>query len=126
MGSTTNRHHILVVDDDEDGADLLAESLRDRGIDARVAHDAKTALDLSDGFTADVAVIDLGLPDMDGFELARRLREHPALQRIRLVALTGLADRDTRSRAVAAGFDEHLVKPVRFETLEDVIEKLTS
>jgi CheY-like chemotaxis protein len=126
MGTITNRYQILVVEDDEDSAELLAESLRDRGLDARVAHDAESALDLTARFTADVAVIDLGLPGMDGFELARRLRELPGPRRMRLVAITGFANPETRARLAAAGFDEHLVKPVRFDTLEKILEKLAT
>jgi DNA-binding response OmpR family regulator len=115
---------VLVVDDDEDSADTLAESLQDRGFDARVVHDAAEALVMLDEFRADVAIIDLGLPDVDGFELARRMRALPAMREVRLVAVTGFSSRETRDRVRAAGFDDHLVKPVRLDDLEDVIERL--
>lgn len=114
-------HQVLVVDDDEDSACLLGETLRDRGHEVRIAHDAETALALVEDFIPDVAVLDLGLPSLDGIELGRRLRARPELRGVRLIALTGFADRAVHQRLEEAGFDGHLVKPVRLAVLESMI-----
>ena len=103
---------ILVVDDNLDAGEMLAELLGTFGHEVKVAHDGPSALQQLKDFPADVAILDLGLPGMDGFELARRVREQREHDLPRLIALTGYGlDRDfARSRAV--GFDAHLVKPV--------------
>jgi len=72
----------------------------------------------------DVALVDIGLPDLDGYEVARRLREDPATRHIRLVALTGYGTVEDRRRALAAGFDEHLAKPVELASLEALLRSL--
>jgi signal transduction histidine kinase/CheY-like chemotaxis protein len=114
-----SERRILVVDDNRDAAELLAELLREKGHTAEVALDGPTALDLAQHFHPDVAVLDLGLPVMDGYELARRLRERsPAL---RLIALTGYGQRSDRERTRAAGFDAHLVKPVAIDVLQSTV-----
>ena len=108
---------ILVVDDNEDAREMLADLLRDLGHEVVVADDGPSALHRLDGFSAEVAILDLGLPVMDGFELARRVRERQSSTRPRLIALTGYGrERDfVQSRAV--GFDAHLVKPVDMSAL---------
>ena len=113
---------VLVVDDNEDARELLAELLSSLGYEVAVAEDGPTALQQLREFSAEVAILDLGLPVMDGFELARRVRERQGVAVPRLIALTGYGlDRDlTRSRA--AGFDVHLVKPVDVADLVSAIE----
>ena len=86
-----------------------------------MAHDGPTALQAVSDFTPDVAILDIGLPGMDGYELASRLRALPALWRTALVALTGYGQEGDRSRSKSAGFDEHLVKPVELRQLEVTI-----
>jgi CheY-like chemotaxis protein/anti-sigma regulatory factor (Ser/Thr protein kinase) len=109
---------ILVVDDNEDAADLLTAALMFQGHHARVAHDGPGALRIcGDDFTPQVVLIDIGLPVMDGYELAERLREVPGGERLRLIALTGYGQASDRQRARAAGFDAHLVKPIDLDTL---------
>ncbi len=115
------RRRVLVVDDNADAALLLAELLSTRGHDVRVAHDGVEALNVISQFTPDVAVLDIGLPIMDGHELARRLRELLA-RRCRLIALTGYGRAEDRHRSRAAGFDAHLVKPVNPAQIVRLVE----
>ncbi|MGE0396764.1 MAG: ATP-binding protein [Kofleriaceae bacterium] len=115
---------ILVVDDNEDAADLLALMLERMGHTARVAHDATGALAMVDDFAPDLAILDIGLPVMDGYELARRLRELPATRTTKLLALTGYGQASDKERATRAGFDEHLVKPISLDAIDAIIEKL--
>ena len=115
-------HRILVVDDNSDAAELLAERLRRAGYSTEVAFDGKGALAAARQATCQVALVDLGLPDMDGFEVCRRLRqEHPAL---RLVALTGYSDAASREQATAVGFDRFLVKPLDTRAVAAAIAEL--
>jgi two-component system CheB/CheR fusion protein len=111
------RLRILVVDDHEDAAESLATLLRLLGHEVRVAADASEALDVVSAFQPDVALLDIGLPGMDGYELARRLRRLPGLDRILLLALTGYGLDADRRRSQEAGFDGHLVKPVDLDAL---------
>ncbi|MBA3820552.1 MAG: response regulator, partial [Deltaproteobacteria bacterium] len=115
--ATTPARRILVVDDNVDAASLLADLLRDLGHEVAVAHDALDALDLFPVFAPDVAILDIGLPGMDGHQLAAKLREHAAASPCRLVAVTGYGQAGDRTRALAAGFDVHLVKPVDLPAL---------
>jgi signal transduction histidine kinase/CheY-like chemotaxis protein len=112
---------ILIVDDNGDAAEMLSEVLRTRGYDTRVAHDGPKALEIAAGFLPTAAFLDIGLPVMDGFELAARLRELPGLDDIRLIAVTGYGQPADRERTALAGFDYHIVKPVDFELLQQVV-----
>jgi PAS domain S-box-containing protein len=114
---------ILVVDDNEDGATMLALALTRRGYDARVANDAATALEIAAEFRPDVAFLDIGLPVMDGYELGSHLRTIAGLEGLRLVALTGYGQESDRRRSREAGFQHHLVKPVAIDALEEVIRE---
>jgi PAS domain S-box-containing protein len=109
---------ILVVDDNEDGSAMLAAALAHKGHDTRVAHDAPSALRVAAEFLPDVAVVDIGLPVMDGYELAAHLRAIPGLAGLRLVALTGYSQESDRRRSREAGFHHHLVKPIDLDALE--------
>ncbi|MDI3286853.1 ATP-binding protein [Polyangium sp. 15x6] len=117
-------HRILVVDDNEDAAALLAESLGSLGHQTRVASDGPSALRVAEKFRPDIALLDIGLPVMDGYELAHRLRERPELTRLRLIAVTGYGQESDRSLSREAGFDAHLVKPVQFDRLARLFEEL--
>jgi CheY-like chemotaxis protein len=112
---------VLIVDDNEDAADLMAEALESMGHSTRVAYDGPQALRLVGDFVPDVALVDIGLPVMDGHELARRLRESPQLSELRIVAVTGYGQEADRQRSREAGFDAHLVKPVDVDRLADII-----
>lgn len=111
-----------MVDDNVDGAEMLAEALRVGDREVVVAHDGPEALRLASTFEPDAVVLDIGLPIMDGYEVARILREreteHPRRRPMRLVALTGYGTDIDRQRSANAGMDVHLVKPVDFEALE--------
>jgi signal transduction histidine kinase/CheY-like chemotaxis protein len=109
---------ILVVDDNPDAAQLLADSLQALGHRTRVVFDGPSALDAAAEFAPDVALLDLGLPVMDGFEVAQRLRALPQLGGVQLVAITGYGQEIDRQRTREAGFDEHMVKPVDLDRLE--------
>lgn len=112
---------VLVVDDNEDAAELLTELLRRRGHDARSAHDGHAALELGRAFAPELVFCDLGMPGMDGVEVARRLRSEPATRGATLVALTGWGGEAARRRTADAGFDRHLIKPVEFAALEEIL-----
>jgi PAS domain S-box-containing protein len=103
---------ILIVDDNQDAAEMLALLLEEVGHDVRVAHDGPQALTVAAELRPDVAVLDLGLPVMDGYELAGRLFEVFGRDALRLVAVTGYGQLEDRERTRAAGFELHLVKPV--------------
>jgi CheY-like chemotaxis protein len=109
---------IMVVDDNEDSAEMLAEVLTQKGYEARVAHDGMAALALAEQFQPSIALVDIGLPAMDGYELASHLRALPIQGGLRLIALTGYGQPSDRQKTREAGFDHHLVKPVDLATLE--------
>jgi signal transduction histidine kinase/PAS domain-containing protein len=117
---------VLVVDDNVDAALLLADLLTSRGYATEVAHDAPEVLRRAGDFVPDVALLDIGLPAMDGYELARRLRELPGWRNVRMLALTGYGQNADRARSLDAGFDQHLVKPIDFATLERYLPGLDS
>ena len=103
---------VLLVDDNEDAAMLLSELLRMQGHEVMVVHDGAAALKARVAFLPDVALLDIGLPLMDGYELAGRLRAEQPTPRLRLIAITGYGEEKDKLRSKAAGFEEHLVKPV--------------
>ena len=112
---------VLVVDDNEDACALLAETLERAGYVVRTAGDAAEALAVCKDYVPSAALLDIGLPGMDGFELARRMRALPGFERVFLIAVTGYGQDADRERARAAGFDEHLVKPVTMKQIRAVL-----
>ena len=108
---------VLVVEDNVDVAETLAMFLEVEGCTVAVAHDGPSAIELAGQFRPDTIVCDIGLPGMDGFAVARALRELPALAGVRLLAVTGYGEAEMRARVAEAGFDAHLVKPVDAEAL---------
>jgi signal transduction histidine kinase len=113
---------VLVVDDNHDAAVSIGALMRAIGFTTHVTHDGFAALEIVPTFEPDLALLDLGLPRMDGYVLARRLREiHPAL---RIVAVTGFCQPSDRVRSQEAGFDEHIVKPVTLEILRQLVHRL--
>lgn len=110
---------VLIVDDNQDAADSLAVLLRLQGHEALAVTRVQAALECLDSFTPDVALLDIGLPEMDGYELAGRIRAQ--LNRVRLVAITGYGQPEDRQRTQAAGFDDHLVKPIEISALERIL-----
>ena len=118
-----NHGRVLVVDDNVDAATTLAEAVRLDGHEVRIAHDGPSALRAADEFAPEVVLLDIGLPGMDGYEVVRRLRELPRARGAHVVALTGFGQQSDRQRAFAAGFDDHLVKPVDLETVTAVLRR---
>jgi signal transduction histidine kinase/CHASE1-domain containing sensor protein/ActR/RegA family two-component response regulator len=114
---------VLVVDDNQDAALTLSEAVRMDGHDVRVAHDGPAALEEARGFAPEVVLLDIGLPGMDGYEVVGKLRQMPHLGRTLMVALTGFGQESDRQRALQAGFDEHLVKPVDLDTIHGVLRR---
>ena len=112
---------VLLVDDNVDGARILAEVLRTSGYLVDVAHDGPTALELARVHRPDVVFLDIGLPGMNGYEVAKRLRRQTEFDTALLVALTGYGREADRIRAHEAGFDRHLVKPVEPEIVQELI-----
>lgn len=116
---------ILVVDDNVDSADSMALLLALDGHDTRTAFDGPGALAEALAFRPRVVLLDIGLPGMDGYEVARRMRELPGLRDVLLIAITGYGRDDDRARSKEAGFDHHLVKPVDPETLGRLLSGLS-
>jgi signal transduction histidine kinase len=112
---------VLVVDDNADAADLIAEGLGTLGFEVRVAHDALSALDVAREFEPEVGVLDIGLPVIDGYDLAQRLRALLG-SRLVLIAVTGYGQSNDRERSRMAGFADHLVKPVEVRELAERIQ----
>src|SRR5262249_1063691 len=123
-GAKLPLRRILVVDDNEDAAESLARVLRLTGHEVRTAHDGPGALEATMDFRPEIVLLDLGLPRMDGYEVARRLREQPGAENVRLVALTGYGREEDQRRSREAGFDHHLVKPVDFDALDELLASL--
>jgi PAS domain S-box-containing protein len=112
---------LLVVDDNEDSANSLAMMLRLNGHEVRVAFSGVAALEMTKVYTPDMVFLDIGMPGMDGYEVARRMRQQPGLQNIVLVALTGWGQQEDRRRTAEAGFNHHLVKPLDPDALERLL-----
>jgi CheY-like chemotaxis protein/anti-sigma regulatory factor (Ser/Thr protein kinase) len=114
---------VLVVDDNVDAAMTLAEAMRFDGHEVFTAHDGPSALEQAAAFAPEVVLLDIGLPGLDGYEVARLLRQLPALRKTLIVALTGFGQESDRERALQAGFDEHLVKPVDLDVVQAVLRR---
>jgi CheY-like chemotaxis protein len=111
------RQRILVVDDNVDAAESLGTMLAYSGHDVRVAHGGLEALSAAREFSPNVMILDLGMPEMDGYAVAREVRSDPRFASTRLIALSGYGQPDDRRRTADVGFDEHLVKPVEHDVL---------
>jgi signal transduction histidine kinase len=116
---------VLVVDDNEDAAAMLAEYVESLGYRVRAVHDGVAALDAAIEAAPDIALLDIGLPVMDGYELAARLRQTEAGSAVKLVAITGYGQPADRERTRALGFDAHLVKPVDLDVLADLLQSFS-
>lgn len=122
---TNHRCKVLVVDDNEDAAEMLAEALRMYGHEAVVAYTPEAALQLFTEHDLDLAILDIGLPGMSGHELAGLMRDVGSNPDIRYVALSGFGQDTDKERSAAAGFSFHLVKPLKLEELESLFDELT-
>lgn len=120
------RERLLVVDDNKDAADSLGLLLGFLGAEARVEHSGEDALRACSEWQPTVALLDLGMPGMDGFEVARRLRADPSTANVKLVALTGWGQEQDRQRTKAVGFDHHLIKPVDMNVLQALLVSMSA
>ncbi len=121
VNQTVETKRILVVDDHEDSATLMATALEMLGYEARTAFDGREGLEVAVDFRPDVVVIDLMLPNFDGWELATMLRQVSVFRNTRLIAISGSPPVQTPARAKAAGFERHLRKPVSMKSLAAVL-----
>ena len=114
-------HNILVVDDSKDGADSLGMVLKMMGAEPRVVYDGPSALAAIRDQPPATVLLDIGLPGMDGYEVAAAIRKDPACSRTRMIALTGWGSEEERRRSREAGFDDHWVKPVDPAKLRELL-----
>jgi PAS domain S-box-containing protein len=124
VGTPSSGYRLLVVDDNEDAALSLAMLLRLQGHEVRVAHNGASALEVASAFRPALIFLDIGMPAMDGYEVACRMRQIPGLENTVLAALTGWGQQADRHRTLKAGFDYHLVKPLQPEALESLLAAL--
>ena len=115
------RCRVLVVDDNEDSVDSLAMLLRMLGHEVATSNDGESALNVADQFRPDVAILDIGLPKLNGYDLAKQIREMPWARDVVLVALTGWGQEQHRRRSAESGFNHHLTKPVELEVLQQIL-----
>jgi CheY-like chemotaxis protein len=113
---------VLVADDNEDSAETLSLLLQALGNDVRTVHDGRRAVEESEAFRPDVALLDIGMPGLDGYEVARLIRSKPWGAGIVLIALTGWGDEEDVRRSREAGFDRHLLKPIDIAPLREALD----
>lgn len=113
-----------MADDNRDSADTLAMLLRRLGNDVTTVYDGPHALEAATQHQPHMLVLDIGMPTMSGYEVARKLRSHPEFQSVLLVAMTGWGQEEDRRRTREAGFDHHLVKPVELRAIQDLLANL--
>jgi len=119
--TATDSLRVLVVDDNVDAAKMCSMLLRSWGHEARMAHNGPDALHRATGFHPHVILCDIGLPEMDGYEVARHIRQNPRLEGVMLVAVTGYGQDTDKQRSKEAGFDQHMVKPVESADLNELL-----
>lgn len=112
---------VLIVDDNQDAAETLSMFLDAVGQTTAVANNGNDGLRLAGQFAPEIVFLDLGMPGMDGYEVARALRQMPGMDHLVLIALTGWGDPDCRARTAAAGFDRHLTKPADFDAIQQIL-----
>ena len=119
--SLSNTLRVLVVDDSVDAAETLTMLLQLSGHEVRTAHDGLAGVQAALEYAPHVVLLDIGLPGMNGFDVAKRLRQESTLANVVLVAMTGYGEAAARQRSREAGFDHHLVKPADFEKVEAIL-----
>ena len=124
MPTVREMQRILIVDDNRDAANTLGGLLQMIGADVRVVYDGPAALEVLRAFRPSVVMLDLGMPGMDGYEVAQRIRAQPDLSGTTLIALTGWGEASDRRRTQEAGFQHHLVKPVDVSAMQAVLTSL--
>jgi CheY-like chemotaxis protein len=116
---------VMVVDDNVDIVTSMAMLVREFGHEVRTAYDGSTVLETALDYRPNVILLDIGLPGRNGYEIAKQLRQQPALKDTVLVAMTGYGQESDRQRSREAGFDHHLVKPVNFEKVSQILSAVT-
>jgi CheY-like chemotaxis protein len=119
--SSSNRRRVLVVDDNRDAATSLSVMLGLMGHESKTAYDGLEALEVAEVFRPDLILLDIGMPKLNGYDTARRIREQPWGKRVVLVALTGWGQDEDRRMSQAAGFDLHVVKPIEPAELKKLL-----
>lgn len=119
--ATSGLKRVLVADDNVDAAGSLVELVRVWGHEPACAHDGMAALEIARDFRPDVALLDIGMPSLDGYALARELRKVPGLESVYLIAISGYGQSRDRAAALEAGFDAHLTKPFAVGTLQTLL-----
>jgi len=119
--SGTVARRVLVVDDNVDAAMMLAALVKQLGHEVTIVHDGSAALEAAEGYRPEVILLDIGMPGMNGFEVARRLRELGRIPKVRIIAVTGWGKAEDRERSRAAGFDMHLMKPVELSQVQQAL-----
>ncbi len=122
--TTARKLRVLVVDDNHDAAEVLVMLLESMGLDVEAANSGPAALVTIPDYRPNVILMDIGMPGMDGNEVARRIREQPQFDDMRLIALTGWGQEKDRRLSHESGFDYHLTKPVNFKVLKDLITSI--
>lgn len=120
-GDVAQPRRVLLVDDSVDAAEAMSMLLETLGHEVRTMNDGPSALAMVDAFAPEVVILDIGLPGMSGLELAREMRARDVTKTALMIALTGYGGDADRQKSRDAGFDHHLVKPVSFTAIEDVI-----
>jgi two-component system CheB/CheR fusion protein len=118
----TRGHRVLVVDDNRDSAESMAMLLQATGHEVRTAHEGPDALAIAPEFRPAFVLLDIGLPGMNGYAVAERLRALPGFDKVVLIAMTGYGQEEDRKRSKQAGFDHHLVKPIDFDKLTEILK----
>lgn len=123
--STTTQHYrVLIVDDNEASAKTLGWTLEMLGHESRLAHEGKKAIEVAKDYVPDIILLDIGLPGMNGYEVCRAIRQEPKLRDAVIIAQTGWGQKEHLKLSQEAGFNYHLVKPIRIETLEGILAKV--
>jgi CheY-like chemotaxis protein len=122
--SANSTRRILIVDDNQDSAESMALLLKFDGHQVEMAHDGLTALRVAESFQPEIILLDIGLPGMNGYDVARQIRTQPETSRAQLIALTGYGQEEDRQRSKEAGFDYHLVKPVEPRVLQHLLNSI--
>lgn len=123
-GDSTRKRRLLVVDDNRDAAETMSMLLQMWGHEVVFAYDGPSALETAEQWQPEAVILDIGLPGMNGYEVAARLRELPHARGAVLIAITGYGQDDDRLRSRRAGIDHHLVKPVAPDALRDLVDSL--
>ena len=124
--SRENHTRVLVVDDHADAADSMAMLLELWGYPVKTCYGGAAALETAFTYRPRVVLLDVGMPGMDGFEVARRLRDEPGFARTTVIGISGYANESYRRRALAHGFDHYLAKPVELDYLEELLSRIAS